>query len=47
MSDLLKLNSVAPEFAAKNNKGEIANLSDYKGKKNVLLVFYPMNNTPG
>ena len=33
------LNTLAPDFALKNFRGEIVNLSDYGGKSNVLLVF--------
>lgn len=36
----------APEFTAKNEKGEEISLSDYKGKK-LILYFYPKDNTPG
>lgn len=31
----------APVFTLKNQFGEDVTLSDYRGKKNVLLVFYP------
>ncbi len=29
----------APEFAATDSEGRVIRLADYKGKKNVLLVF--------
>ena len=35
----------APEFVAKDQRGETVKLSDYKGKK-VVLYFYPKDNTP-
>jgi peroxiredoxin len=30
---------MAPEFSAADSEGNIVTLSDYRGKKNVLLVF--------
>lgn len=36
----------APQFEAKNEKGELIKLSDYLGKK-VVLYFYPKDATPG
>ncbi len=34
------------EFTLKETDGEDISLSDYKGK-NVILYFYPKDNTPG
>jgi peroxiredoxin len=31
----------APEFELKNQHGETVKLSDYRGEKNVVLLFYP------
>jgi len=39
----LAVGSTAPEFALKNQFGETISLSDYAGKKNVVLVFYPLS----
>lgn len=36
----------APDFTARNEKGEEIKLSDYQGKK-VVLYFYPKDDTPG
>jgi peroxiredoxin Q/BCP len=36
----------APDFSAKNQKGETVSLSDFKGKK-LVLYFYPKDDTPG
>lgn len=37
----------APEFkVAAHPEGEVS-LSDFRGKKNVILAFYPKDNTPG
>ena len=43
---MLKVNTLAPDFAAADQRGEIHNLTDYRGKW-VLLYFYPRDNTPG
>ncbi|HSF52311.1 MAG TPA: thioredoxin-dependent thiol peroxidase [Algoriphagus sp.] len=42
----LEVGQMAPEFEAKNEKGELVKLSDYRGKK-VVLYFYPKDATPG
>ena len=36
----------APEFTAKDQNGNTTSLADYKGK-NVILYFYPKDDTPG
>jgi peroxiredoxin Q/BCP len=36
----------APSFSLKNQEGKVVKLSDYKGK-NVILYFYPKDNTSG
>ncbi|MCX7928417.1 MAG: thioredoxin-dependent thiol peroxidase [Patescibacteria group bacterium] len=43
---LLKINSVAPNFALLDDAGKKHELSDYKGRW-VLLYFYPKDDTPG
>lgn len=43
---LLKVGDKAPNFSAKDQDGNIHNLSDYKGKK-LVVFFYPKANTPG
>jgi peroxiredoxin Q/BCP len=42
----LKEGDVAPDFAALTDEGKQVSLSDYKGK-NVVLYFYPRDDTPG
>lgn len=42
----LEAGQKAPQFEAKNEKGELIKLSDYLGKK-VILYFYPKDATPG
>ena len=36
----------APEFTLKDQDQKEVKLSDYKGKKNVVLVFYPLDWSP-
>jgi len=42
----LKESDVAPEFSAATNGGGKVSLADFKGK-NVVLYFYPRDDTPG
>ncbi|CAL2104520.1 putative peroxiredoxin bcp [Tenacibaculum sp. 190130A14a] len=42
----LKTGDAAPSFEAKDEKGTVRKLSDYKGKK-LVLFFYPKASTPG
>lgn len=42
----LKEGDVAPAFTAATNDGNTVSLSDFKGR-NVILYFYPKDNTPG
>lgn len=37
----------APEFSIAASNGKTVSLKDFKGKKNVVLYFYPKDNTPG
>ena len=41
------LGKQAPLFTLKNQKGKSISLASFKNKKNVLLIFYPGDNTPG
>ena len=43
----LEKNQTAPTFCTVNQQNETINLSDYKGRKNVVLYFYPKDDTPG
>lgn len=38
----LEIGKEAPDFTLKNQFGEEVTLSDFRGKKNVVLVFFPM-----
>lgn len=44
---LPKVGNNAPAFTLVNQDGEKVSLKDFKGKKNVVLYFYPKANTPG
>ncbi len=45
-STSLKVGDKAPAFSGKNQHGETISLKDLKGK-NIVLYFYPKDNTPG
>ncbi|MFD6391447.1 peroxiredoxin [Nocardia sp. NPDC060259] len=38
----LEVGTLAPDFTLKDQNNQPVSLSDYRGKKNVLLVFYPL-----
>jgi thioredoxin-dependent peroxiredoxin len=42
----LKEGDIAPEFTAMTSGGSTVSLADFKGK-NVILYFYPKDDTPG
>ncbi|MDQ2075657.1 thioredoxin-dependent thiol peroxidase [Marinimicrobium sp. ABcell2] len=42
-----KIGNLAPAFSLQNQNGETVSLKDFKGKKNVVLYFYPKASTPG
>lgn len=46
MSQLEK-NQEAPFFRAVNQDNKLISLLDYQGEKNVVLYFYPKDDTPG
>jgi mycoredoxin-dependent peroxiredoxin len=37
----IEVGSQAPDFELKNQHGELVKLSDFRGEKHVVLVFYP------
>lgn len=37
----------APDFLLPASNGQTVSLTDFKGKKNVVLYFYPKDDTPG
>ena len=42
----LKPGDPAPDFTLPSTVGDKVSLSDYRGKKNVLLIFYPLDFSP-
>jgi peroxiredoxin Q/BCP len=43
----LRVGDRAPDFALPDQKGNTIKLSDYRGKKTVVLAFYIKASTPG
>jgi peroxiredoxin Q/BCP len=43
----LKEGDLAPDFSLSASNGQKISLKDYKGKKRVVLYFYPKDDTPG
>ena len=44
---MLEVGEIAPDFTATTHEGEAMTLSEFRGKKNVVLYFYPKDDTPG
>ena len=44
---MVKEGNKAPDFSGKNQEGKSVKLSSFKGKKNIVLYFYPKDMTPG
>lgn len=44
---MLNNNEEAPFFRSYNQNNELVSLNDYLGDKNVVLYFYPKDDTPG
>ena len=44
---MLSEGSKAPAFSILDDEGRQVTLSDYLGKKDVVLFFYPKADTPG
>jgi peroxiredoxin Q/BCP len=42
-----KVGNLAPVFTLQDQNGDKVSLKDYRGKKNVVLYFYPKAMTPG
>ena len=38
----IKVNDLAPDFKLQDTNREFVSLSDFKGKRNVVLLFYPL-----
>ena len=46
-SQLLRVGDKAPDFSLRDHSGNPITSDEFRGKKNVVLVFYPGDNTPG
>lgn len=44
---MLAVSQTAPLFSALNQADELVSLEDFLGNKNVVLYFYPKDDTPG
>lgn len=44
---LPKVGEMAPTFTAETSTGETVSSEDFRGRKAVLLMFYPADDTPG
>ena len=42
----LKVGDPAPDFELPSHRNEKVRLSSFKGQKNVVIVFYPLDWTP-
>ncbi|MBT2725776.1 redoxin domain-containing protein [Bacillus sp. ISL-75] len=47
MEALLNIGEMAPDFSLTTTTKEKIALSDYRGKKNIVVAFYGMDFTPG
>ena len=44
---MLEITQQAPDFSSPNQDNQPVNLSSFQGKQNVILYFYPKDDTPG
>ncbi len=44
---MIKEGNKAPDFSATDQNGNKIKLSSFKGKKSIVLYFYPKDMTPG
>jgi peroxiredoxin Q/BCP len=45
--EILTEGTIPPDFKLKSDDGKTYSLSDYRGKRQVVLYFYPKDDTPG
>ncbi len=41
-----KVGQVAPDICLKSHLGELVRVSDFRGKRNIALAFFPLAWTP-
>jgi peroxiredoxin Q/BCP len=46
-SVMLNVGEPAPDFTTRDEQGNTVALASFRGKSNVVLIFYPANETPG
>ena len=46
MAPVPKVGQAAPDFTLKSHDGRTISPSDYRGKKNVVIAFFPLAWTP-
>ncbi len=46
-SKMLEVGDFAPDFTLRSQHNELIRLSDFRNKRNVVLYFYPKDDTPG
>ncbi len=46
MSDEIEVGAIAPDFTLKDQDQKEVRLSDFRGKKSVVLAFYPLDWSP-
>jgi peroxiredoxin len=44
--DVLKVGQVAPDWSLKSHQNRTVRLSDFRGKCNVVMAFFPLAWTP-
>ena len=47
MTKKIEVGDRAPDFTLPSQSGDTVSLSDFRGKKAVVLYFYPKDNSPG
>ena len=47
MAQVTEVGKAAPQFSLAASNGQTISLADFKGKKSVVLYFYPRADTPG
>lgn len=47
LTNAVKVGDTAPDFSLPSNRGRNVSLSEFRGKKAVVLFFYPKDGTPG